>query len=875
MAAAALRVRTEPPTSADGLPVRVRPGRRTVAIVLMLPQAARVWLEDAVGGDAGIEALSVRRIGRARAFARMLSSCAGRWRLLPSLAATALCLGARAAGDLLLARYQQDLAGAASVRPAAFVHPLAWMPWARLARPLHAGRRVEPAGAGDDAGWVATDDDPSFLVDLGGLPALGWCRFRTTTVLREGRLVAPCLYPDYGRGHAADERIPLPEPDGDGRIDALVLLRSPARSLRFDPSVRTMRFVQGDVRLQRLGRARALARMLADAWRAGHRLAAVDFLRDLFRPGLAAAVDALARRGSLAEAREDYAEWVRRYDTVDARDLPLLAQRAGSLAVKPLISLILPVYETPERWLRRCLDSVLSQAYPNWELCIADDASSSPHVGRVLREYQARDSRIRVAFRETNGHISEASNTALALARGEFVGLLDHDDELRPHALLEMAQAIAEHPRARLLYSDEDKIDADGRRFQPNFKPGWNPDLLLSQNYVCHFTVIRADLVRATGGFRTGFEGSQDHDLFLRCAARLADDEVHHVSRVLYHWRAVEGSTALARGEKDYASAAGARAVAEHVRAIDSAARVEELPHGHYRVRWSLPDPAPRVSIIVPTRDRADLLRACVDSVTRLTRYPDFELVVVDNRSSEPDALAYLASLRAEGRARILSYDAPFNYSALNNWAVAQCDGAVLCLLNNDVEAIEAGWLEEMVVHALRPGVGAVGAMLFYPDDTIQHAGVILGLGGIANHAFVGRAAGDPGYCARAWATQNLSAVTGACLVVRRDAFAQVGGLDERLQVAFNDIDFCLRLRQAGYRNVWTPFAKLYHHESASRGSDADAQKRARFLGEVRLMEERWGRILEDDPAYNPNLSLEGAGFEPAFPPRAGRPAGR
>lgn len=348
--------------------------------------------------------------------------------------------------------------------------------------------------------------------------------------------------------------------------------------------------------------------------------------------------------------------------------------------------------------------------------------------------------------------------------------------------------------------------------------------------------------------------------------------QIHHVPKILYHWRAIEGSTALARDSKDYASAAGARAVADHLRRIGAGAEVEELPHGHFRVHWPLPDSPPKVSLVIPTRDRFELLRTCVESLLGSTNYPNLELVVVDNQSSEPQALAYLDELASRERVRVLRYDAPFNYSAINNWAVAQCDGELVGLVNNDIEVITPGWLREMASHALRAEVGAVGAMLYYPNDTIQHAGVIAGVYGVAGHLYAGMSRGYHGHGARAWVAQGLSAVTGACLLVRRSVFAEVGGLDERLSVAFNDIDFCLRLREHGYRNVWTPFAEMYHHESASRGSEDTDEKKARFALEVQFMLDRWKDVLSDDPAYNPNLSLQSLNFDLAFPPRARAP---
>jgi GT2 family glycosyltransferase len=598
----------------------------------------------------------------------------------------------------------------------------------------------------------------------------------------------------------------------------------------------------------------------------------VRFFRQVAERGLSRAVDALYRdyrRRVLPEDNGDYANWVARFDTLTTEHMEELHTRAAALGVgAPLISILVPTYLTPERWLRRCIESVISQAYPHWQLCVADDASPDSRVMEILREYAAGDRRIEIMRRDANGHIAEASNSALAMARGSYVGLLDHDDELRPNALLEVAEVLAADPDIGLVYSDEDKIDASGRRFDPYFKPDWDPDLLRSQNYLCHLTVVRTRLVREVGGFRRGFEGSQDHDLVLRCSERLAPEQIRHIPRILYHWRAIPGSTALSRDAKDYAAEAGLQAVAAQLERLGNGARAEALSHGHYRVAWPLPAPPPKVSLVVPTRDRVELLRGCVQSVLANTRYPAFELVVVDNRSTDPEALAYLDALSQHPGVRVLRYDQPFNYSAINNWAVDRCDGAIIGLLNNDVEVISPGWLEEMVAHAVRDEVGAVGAMLYYPDDTIQHAGVILGVHGIAAHMYAGRPRGFPGHGGRIRVAQRLSAVTGACLVVRREVFERAGGLDEALEVAFNDIDFCLRLRRLGYANVWTPFAELYHHESASRGSDEEGEKRERFVREIELMRERWDGLLQDDPAYNPNLSLASKYFDLAFPPR-------
>lgn len=732
--------------------------------------------------------------------------------------------------------------------------------------------------AGGTAGeWRSRGEHACFTMraeDLAdGLPG-GWYRLEGRVVPSEETAATACLYPRYAAGAAGEAQICLPDPVGDGVVRALVLFKHDVESLRFCPVQGATRFELGDFSLRRVTRPEALWQMLGPTVRTpgGRFPRATAFVARALRRGISGATDGLYRdyrKRLLPEDAGDYPNWVARFDTLRARQMQELRGRVERLGPDaPLISILVPTYRTPERWLRRCIESVINQVYPHWQLCIADDASPDARVMEVLCEYATLDRRIEVTRRRTNGHISEASNTALSMARGGYVGLLDHDDELRPHALLEMAEAIVANPGLALLYSDEDKIDEDGRRFDPYFKPDWNPDLLLSQNYVCHFTVISTDLVREAGGFRKGFEGSQDHDLFLRCSERLPGSRIRHVPRVLYHWRAIEGSTAFARDAKDYAADAGARAVADHLERRHPGARVEALSHGHYRVIWPLPEPPPKVSLIIPTRDKVDLLRTCLDSILARTSYPAYEVLVIDNRSTDAAALEYLARIDRDTRVRVLRYDAPFNYSAINNWAVAQCNGAVIGLLNNDIEVISPAWLEEMVSHALRPGVGAVGAMLYYPNDTIQHAGVVLGVHGVAAHRYVGMPKGYPGHGGRARVAQQLSAVTGACLLVARKPYEEVGGLDEALQVAFNDIDFCLRLVEAGYRNVWTPFAELYHHESASRGSEDTEEKKQRFAREVALMQERWGDQLLADPAYNPNLSLAGNCSELSSPPR-------
>ncbi|MBW3550804.1 MAG: glycosyltransferase, partial [Proteobacteria bacterium] len=588
-------------------------------------------------------------------------------------------------------------------------------------------------GAGNGRGdYESTGDDPQFDVRPdGGFPLLppGWYRLSVQLVPSEGQIIKPCLYPDYGEGASETTRIDLPEPDADGLLDCVVLIRATLRTLRLDPTVGRARFSLTAPLFSRISPWRAAGAMLRGIQAAsgctllGDTLpAAAGFARRFARSGFAAAADLLIERyvSSFRRDRRDYQHWIALFDSYGPASLEQARLRAAAMANPPLISIVLPVHDTPVEFLRRCIDSVLAQTFVHWQLCIADDASSGA-VRRVLREYAERDRRIQLHLRDRHGHICETTNDALERAQGQYTGFLDHDDELAPDALFEVAKALVANPDARLVYSDEDKIDRSGRRFDPNFKPAWNPDLLRAQNYICHFAVIETALVRSLGGLRPGFEGAQDHDLLLRCIEKLQADQIVHVPKVLYHWRAIPGSTALTRDAKDYASSAGARAVAEHLVRCETNARAEELSHGHYRVRWPLPEPPPRVSLIVPTRDKVELLRMCVESILARTDYPDFEIVVVDNQSSDPDALAYLAELEQRENVRVLRFDAPFNYSAINNWAARQCDGQVLGLVNNDIEVISPDWLQEMVSQAVRPDVGAVGAMLYYPDDTIQH----------------------------------------------------------------------------------------------------------------------------------------------------------
>ncbi len=563
---------------------------------------------------------------------------------------------------------------------------------------------------------------------------------------------------------------------------------------------------------------------------------------------------------------KDYGTWVRLFDTLNNDTRVKINAEITSFTYRPLVSIVMPTYNSAEIWLRAAIESVLAQLYTNWELCIADDCSTDKNVRRVIKEYAEKDSRIKYHFRNENGHISAASNSALSIASGEFIALLDHDDVLAETALYRVIQGLNRDSKYDVIYSDEDKLDESGQRYDPYFKPDWMPDLFNSQNFISHLGVYRKTIIDAVGGFRVGYEGAQDWDLMMRISEIVSPNNICHVPFVLYHWRAIAGSTAKAKSEKNYAEESQERTIRDHFERTNTPVKLIPNTHGFWNIKYLLNDNQPTVSIIIPTKNRADLLERCVNSILEKTSYSNYEILIVDNASDEQDILTYLKGLEQSNIARVLDYSKAFNYSAINNFAVENSNGEVVLLLNNDIEVITPDWLEEMVSLAVRPWTGAVGAKLYYPNDTIQHAGVVLGIMGVANHAYLHQPRSTPGQMARAMLTQNYSAVTGACLAVEKKKYLEVGGLDEvNLPVAFNDIDFCLKLLKAGYRNAWTPLAELYHHESASRGYEDTPEKQARFKKEVLYMIDKWQTILKNDPAYNPNLTMEKTDFSLAF----------
>lgn len=664
-------------------------------------------------------------------------------------------------------------------------------------------------------------------------------------------------------GSPASEAV-LSLPIRSGQISKRLLYLPAAANVRIHLASGGLPHEMKHFRLVRMSEPAARKRMLHKLKRQhpGHRSSPAGVLK---APELWRDYDSLFRLSALEHI--SYPHWIQAVESPQIPPREVQRRLAATWSHKPLVSIIVPTFDTDTDHLQSCLDSVLQQTYPHWELCVADDASTNPEIRRVLERYAARDQRIRLAFRASNGRAAAASSTALALATGSFVALLDHDDELVPHALFFMVEALQRHPDAQILYSDEDKLDENGNRCDAFCKPDFSPDLLYSQNYICHFTVYRRTLLIDAGGFRDGFDGSQDYDLILRCLQHVrAADNIVHVPRILYHWRKTAGSTASDFSNKAYATESGRRALQEHLDQSHPGAKALVAGPGLYRVRWPLAMPEPLVSLIIPTRDGYEHLRTCIESILERTAYSRYEILVVDNQSTCAQTLAYIDSLvdqdgNARGadapRVRVLRFDAPFNYSAINNMAARHASGSILGLINNDIEVINAEWLSEMVSHAVRPDIGCVGAKLYYPDGTIQHAGVVLGIGGVAGHPHKHLPGHADGYFGRLRTICNVSAVTGAALLLRKSVFEQVGALDAQgLHVAFNDVDLCLKVRTAGYRNLWTPHAELVHHESKSRGADDTPQKQARFMQESQLMIDRWGPLLHTDPYYNPNLTL-------------------
>lgn len=557
------------------------------------------------------------------------------------------------------------------------------------------------------------------------------------------------------------------------------------------------------------------------------------------------------------EEREvEYQEW---YEKNKPSEEELARQRKKKWKEPVTISVLVPAYRTPEVFLRQMIESVLNQTYPHLELCIADGSGENISVEKVVKEYQAKDQRVRYQRLEKNEGIAGNTNAAIRMATGDYLALFDHDDLLAPNALFEVASTI-EKDKADVVYTDEDKVTSDLKEhFQPHFKPDFNPDLLCSNNYICHLFVVKRSLALKLGGQDPAYDGAQDYDFIFRCTEEA--EKIVHIAKILYHWRVHQASTADNPTSKMYAFDAGKRAIEAHLQRIGAKAEVSHTKDlGFYRVKYQVQG-NPKVSIVIPNKDEKETLKKCLESIWQKTTYSNYEIILVENNSTTREIRDYYQELDGKNGVRVVYWDKEFNYSAINNFGISYAQGEYILCLNNDITVISPEWMEELLANCQRPEVGIVGARLYYPDNTIQHAGIVLGMGGCAGSLFVGLARSRGGYLHKAALQQDLSAVTAACFMVKKEAFEKVGGFEEKLAVAFNDVDFCLKVRHAGYLVVYDPYAELYHHESKTRGYENTEAKKRRFQEEIEYMRCHWMPDILRDPYYNENLSLKASDY--------------
>mgnify|MGYP000873563049 FL=1 len=556
----------------------------------------------------------------------------------------------------------------------------------------------------------------------------------------------------------------------------------------------------------------------------------------------------------------DYPEW---YNMTKTTEEELEAQRQEIFDYNPKLSVVIPAFKTPERFLAAMLDSLIAQTYTNWEVCIADGSPKGESVERVLKRYALKDERIRYVILGENKGIAGNTNAAIDMAKGDFIVLADHDDTLAPDALYECVKAINSDPEIDVVYTDEDKLDMDGGElFEPHFKPDFNPHLLTSVNYICHLFVVNHELLMEVGGFREEFDGAQDYDFIFRCTEKAR--KIYHVPKALYHWRCHQDSTASNPESKLYAFEAGTRAIKAHYdrMGIEYESVEKGVDYGIYHTKFKIHG-EPLVSVIIPNKDHTADLDLCMRSLIEKATYKNLEFIVVENNSTDQETFEYYEKIQKEfDFVHVVKWEREFNYSAINNYGVTFAKGEYLLFLNNDTELINPESIEEMLGFCQQDEVGVTGVRLLYSDDTIQHAGVVVGFGGIAGHTFIGLHKAESSYFNRAMCAQNYNAVTAACMMSKRSLFDQVGGFTEELAIAFNDIDYCMKIRELGKLVVYAPYALFYHYESKSRGLEDTPEKVARFNEEIKKFADRWPEILKNgDPYYNPNLTLRKSNF--------------
>lgn len=716
-----------------------------------------------------------------------------------------------------------------------------------------------PGMAYRDGHYKTKDENANFAIELPHGMKKGWYGLEVN--LPNGPGLEPRILFDLDEDYFDDYEVPL-FPISCGCYGVYVYLPVESNHIRLFPHRSSIKFRLKEFTVRHLGRRSLPSRLLGCVPIANNKFR--QFVPDEktgplpHNPKHFSYFDFETKR--LVSLNSSYRQWMAKYD-YSASDRKPYERKLKNPSKQPLISIIMPISNPLERDLDEAIKSVHRQIYRNWELCIAGDCSIGAGLRATLQRWSAKDPRIKITFCNQRGHISKAANTAFDMATGDYVALMDHDDILREHTLAEVAIAVNAHDKAEIIYSDEDKIDANGSRFDPYFKPDWSPDLFRSWNYLNHLTIHRAANIRAAGGWREDFEASQDFDLTLRIMEQIPPDTILHIPKVLVHRRATKSSAAHSATYKSGAFTAGKKALEEHFKRTGINAVVEQIPP-YYHPVYDVPSPPPLVSLIIPTKDQKRLLETCVSSVLEKTDYSNYEILIVNNDSRDRETIDYFEEIARHEKVKVLDFPGPFNFSAINNFAVEQSAGELIALMNNDVEIISPHWLRLMAGHALRSEIGCVGAKLYYPNDRIQHAGVILGLDGVAGHGHKYFRRSHGGYFARLMLTQNVSAVTAACLVVRKEIYNEVGGLNEiDLAVAFNDVDFCLKVRERGYLNLFEPHAELVHHESISRGQENIKEKRRRFRTEVNYMKRRWGEVLYTDPYYSPHLSLKTDGF--------------
>lgn len=709
--------------------------------------------------------------------------------------------------------------------------------------------------------WQATGNDPQLII-RSPFFLKGWYFIKLKVSSDGNSLQTAKIYVNYGNGYNEDNAFAIHQHPNKSTTKVIYLSKR-VKSLRLDPVESETGFTIDELKIFRIPELLAqkklfkrISRLHPEHSHLTPQKIRSTILQKNKKNWRTETITIYKETFSRSTTDENYQHWIKINENKQQTKTNTLI---ANITSTEKISILLPTYNSNSNYLQLCIESVQNQSYKNWQLCITDDASTQTEHIQLIKQKITEDPRIQFQQRTENGHISATSNSCLKMATGKYTLLLDHDDTLAPHTLLLMAHKFQQYPTLKLVYADEDKISTDNIRFEPHFKPEWNQDLLYSQNYIGHPILLKTKKLKSIGGFSLGLEGSQDHDLLLRYTAELTKEQIYRIPQILYHWRAHSESTAESSAAKNYTTKAGIKALQNHFhikkqRVTVSQGKLENT----YRVQWPIPAQQPLVSLIVPTHNGYDILSTCINSIIKKTSYKNYEIIIVNNRANCQKTLRFIAEVvKAHSRIQTLAWDHPFNYSAINNFAAKHANGSILGLINNDIEVINSTWLTEMVSHAIRPDIGCVGSKLYYPNNQIQHAGVILGIGGVAGHGHKHFQRTQSGYFSKLELIHNYSAITAACLLVQKDIFNQVNGLDQKnLPIAFNDVDFCIRIRNAGYRNIWTPYAELYHHESISRGSDNTAEKIQRANKEVEYMKNTWGKSLIQDPAYNPNLTL-------------------